>query len=54
MKASELIKQLQEKITEYGDLEVKCYPYDGQERSYDPVVEVIQQSNVEVIEIDGE
>jgi hypothetical protein len=39
MKISELIAELQEIQNYRGDLEVMCWPYDGQGREY-PVVSV--------------
>ncbi len=34
MKISELMAELQEIQDEYGDIDVCCWPYDGQGRKY--------------------
>lgn len=35
MKASELVRRIQEAIQEHGDLDVKVWPYDGREKPCD-------------------
>ncbi len=32
MRTSTLIKKLEKIIHQYGDIDVKCWPYDGQEQ----------------------
>ena len=42
MKISELIAELQEIQEEYGDIDVCCWPYDGQGRTYpNPCLNVV-------------
>lgn len=54
VKASELIRLIEAKIEEVGDVEVYTWPYDGQQRQFSP--EVLLAENCEgesIIYIEG-
>lgn len=44
MVISEVIKELEALKEKHGDLPVYSYPYDGQGRDYDPVIEKVGNS----------
>ena len=44
MKISDCIKELERAKSKHGDLEVRCYPYDGQLYSSSPELEVWTES----------
>ncbi|MEW8230373.1 MAG: hypothetical protein AB2745_08620 [Candidatus Thiodiazotropha endolucinida] len=55
MKISELIKELEAIKAVQGDIDVRCWPYDGQAREYSPKLEVhfSAKDGPPVLEIDG-
>ena len=55
MKISEMVTALEIIKEEYGDIEVLCWPYDGQSRRYIPTLEVsvLEKDTQPVVEIDG-
>lgn len=54
MKISELILKMQETMETEGDLEVMCWPYDGQDRDY-PLeqVEVVRGEEGSIVVVDA-
>ena len=56
---SDLIKELEKAKDEHGDLEVRCYPYDGLLYSCSPILEIWTESYApdegreKTLEIDG-
>lgn len=55
MKISELINALEKIKDEHGDIDVCCWPYDGQDRRYSPKLSVIviEEETLPFVEIDG-
>ena len=55
MKISELIEKLEQIKREHGDVDVYCWPYDGQVVPYSPVVTIVhsEKDNSLCVEIDG-
>ncbi len=54
MKISDMITQLQAIQEEHGDLQVCCWPYDGQGRTYEPELKLLHSTGKDVVvEIDG-
>jgi hypothetical protein len=45
MKLSSLIRVLQEFLRDHGDLDVKCWPYDGQQNPRDVEVDVVEDKS---------
>ena len=54
MKISEAISTLQSLILLVGDVELKCWPYDGQTEPFDPSFKVSDVGGEKFIEIDAE
>ena len=54
MKISEAITTLKSLMVLVGDVELKCWPYDGQPNPFDPSFKVSVVDGKKLVEIDAE